>query len=408
MKAYARPAILVLAAITLAASVYALYVHYHLLYDPNYAALCEVSSTVSCQTVFQSSYGSVWGIPIAAGGAIWAGLVLLLAAVGMGSPDRQRADASTGYVFLLSVVGLAAVFYYGYASFVVLQSQCLVCMTMYAAIIGIFLISSGSTSMPISSLPGRLARDARAMVMSPLGAALAIAWLVGSVSLVAFFPREGPQANGAAATADGAAPAPLAVEELTADQLTEWHNWLDRQPRVPDVAPSGDVKVLLVKFNDYQCPSCRQTWVAYRDLIAKWEAEQPGAFAFETRDFPLEPECGVGGMHPGACEAAVAARLAKERGRGKEMETWLYQNQAELTRSRIKEAAESIAGVTDYDDRYDALLAEIRKDAELGERLGVSGTPTFFLNGVRMGSGVRVSYLDAAIAHELRKAQGAS
>jgi uncharacterized membrane protein/protein-disulfide isomerase len=407
MKAYARPAILALAAMTLGASLYALYVHYQLLHDPNYAALCEVSSTVSCQTVFQSSYGTAWGIPIAAGGAIWAGLVLLLAAVGMGSSDRQRADASTGYVFLLSVVGLAAVFYYGYASFFVLGTQCLVCITMYAAIIGIFLISSSSTSMPLSSLPGRLARDVRAMVMSPAGAALAIAWLVGSVSLVAFFPREGTQTNGAAATT-GAAQAPLAADELTPDQLAEWRDWLDRQPRVSDVAPSGEVKVLLVKFHDYQCPSCRQTWAAYRDLIAKWEAAEPVAFVFETRDFPLEPECGAGGMHPGACEAAVAARLAKEQGRGKEMEAWLYQNQAELSRARIKQELESIAGVTNYDARYDAVLAEVRKDAELGERLGVSGTPTFFLNGVRMGSGVRVSYLDAAIAHELQKAQGAT
>jgi uncharacterized membrane protein/protein-disulfide isomerase len=407
MKAYARPAILALAAMTLGASLYALYVHYQLLHDPNYAALCEVSSTVSCQTVFQSSYGTAWGIPIAAGGAIWAGLVLLLAAVGMGSSDRQRADASTGYVFLLSVVGLAAVFYYGYASFFVLGTQCLVCITMYAAIIGIFLISSSSTSMPLSSLPGRLARDVRAMVMSPAGAALAIAWLVGSVSLVAFFPREGTQTNGAAATT-GAAQAPLAADELTPDQLAEWRDWLDRQPRVSDVAPSGVVKVLLVKFNAYPCPSCRQPWAAYRDLIAKWEAAEPVAFVFETRDFPLEPECGAGGMHPGACEAAVAARLAKEQGRGKEMEAWLYQNQAELSRARIKQELESIAGVTNYDARYDAVLAEVRKDAELGERLGVSGTPTFFLNGVRMGSGVRVSYLDAAIAHELQKAQGAT
>jgi protein-disulfide isomerase len=224
---------------------------------------------------------------------------------------------------------------------------------------------------------------------------------------VAFFPREGTQTNGAAATT-GAAQAPLAADELTPDQLAEWRDWLDRQPRVSDVAPSGEVKVLLVKFNDYQCPSCRQTWAAYRDLIAKWEAAEPVAFVFETRDFPLEPECGAGGMHPGACEAAVAARLAKEQGRGKEMEAWLYQNQAELSRARIKQELESIAGVTNYDARYDAVLAEVRKDAELGERLGVSGTPTFFLNGVRMGSGVRVSYLDAAIAHELQKAQGAT
>jgi protein-disulfide isomerase len=166
------------------------------------------------------------------------------------------------------------------------------------------------------------------------------------------------------------------------------------------------VKVLLVKFNDYQCPSCRMTWLAYRDLIANWQAEHPEAFAFETRDFPLEAECGGGGMHSGACEAAVAARLARDAGRGPEMEAWLYEHQAELSRARIADAAREVAGVEDFEERYASVVAEVRKDAQLGEQLGVSGTPTFYLNGIKMGSGVRVAYLDAAIAYELQKAQG--
>ena len=52
--------------------------------------------------------------------------------------------------------------------------------------------------------------------------------------------------------------------------------WLDKQPRVPEMLPTGNVKVVLIKFNDYQCPSCRMTWQLYRDVIAKWEAERPG------------------------------------------------------------------------------------------------------------------------------------
>jgi hypothetical protein len=48
MKKYARPLIVLLAAVALAASVASLYVHYRLLTDPSYTSFCDVSETVSC------------------------------------------------------------------------------------------------------------------------------------------------------------------------------------------------------------------------------------------------------------------------------------------------------------------------------------------------------------------------
>jgi uncharacterized membrane protein len=90
MASRTRIAILAFAALGLAASAYALYVHYQLISDPAYAPLCNVGETVSCTQVFQSAYGSVFGIPVAAGGAIWSALVLLLAALGLDLPNRER------------------------------------------------------------------------------------------------------------------------------------------------------------------------------------------------------------------------------------------------------------------------------------------------------------------------------
>jgi protein-disulfide isomerase len=295
-------------------------------------------------------------------------------------------------------VGLAAVFYLGYASFFVLKKLCPICTAIYISVIGIFLASSSASAQSLASLPGRLMRDLRTVFMQPVAATLAVLWLVGSVSLIAFFPRETPPA-----AQQSAATAPVAEEAIDPGELANWHAWLDQAPRVPEMAPSGDVKVLLIKFNDYQCPSCRLTWTAYADVIASMEAKYPGRFVFETRDFPLEAECGSGGGHGGACESAVAARLAKEKGKGREMETWLYTHQPELTRDRIKDAVREVAGVEDFDARYPEVMAKVREDAQLGTRLGVNGTPTFFLNGIRMSSSPRASYLAAAIEHLMEK-----
>ena len=86
------------------------------------------------------------------------------------------------------------------------------------------------------------------------------------------------------------------------------------------------------------------------------------------------------------------------------METWLYTHQSELTRDRVKEAVKDVAGVEDFDARYPEVLAKVREDAQLGTKLGITGTPTFFLNGIRMSSSPRAAYLAAAIEHEMQKA----
>src|SRR5918995_3712307 len=111
MTRLARPLILTLAALALAASAASLYVHYQLLRDPSYTSLCDVSETVSCEAVYQSAYGSVYGVPVAAGGAIWAGLVLLLAA-GMGKPSSPRYLSIARDIFVLAPIRPAAGLYF--------------------------------------------------------------------------------------------------------------------------------------------------------------------------------------------------------------------------------------------------------------------------------------------------------
>ena len=124
MKTHARTLIVVFAALALAASVASLYVHYQLLADPLYTSFCDISETVSCEAVMTSQYGSVYGVPVAAGGAAWSGLVLLLGVVGMRSPRSEEAGRVAGYIFVLATVGLAGVLYLGYASF----SSCARCV----------------------------------------------------------------------------------------------------------------------------------------------------------------------------------------------------------------------------------------------------------------------------------------
>jgi uncharacterized membrane protein len=246
MTSRIRTALIVLTALGLIASTWALYVHFRLQSDPTYVSVCEVNETVSCQQVLTSQYGRVLGVPVAAGGAIWSLLVLLLAAFGLKEPKSETASRVAGYIFLLSTVGLASVFYFGYVSFFVLKAACPLCMTMYASVIGTFLLSAGAAG-PIAALPSRFGQDLGSLVRNPLAATLAFVWLAASAGLVFGFPKP-PEATPSSSASN--APSPVPAETLTAEQRTEWEAWLDAQPRKAEVLPTGSTKILLLKFND--------------------------------------------------------------------------------------------------------------------------------------------------------------
>lgn len=396
MNKYARPVILILALAALGASIAALYVHYRIIKDPTYSSFCDISETVSCEAVLESSYATVRGVPVAAGGVVWSALVLLIAGLGMRRENADGYAASAGYIFVLATIALSAVLYLGYASFFVIGKACPLCMTMYVAVIGIFLLSGG-ISMTLSALPSRFGRDLRAITTSPALAVVALLFIAGSVSLVAFFPRAEEQT----ATTVGSEVYTPPTETIDPDQLAEFNKWVDSQPHVNVPVPANGAQVMIVEFLDYQCPSCRQAYMEYKGIVAKYQNNPKVRFV--TMDFPLDSECNTAGIHPAACEAAAAVRMAKARGKGAEMQEYFFSNQEKMTPTWVKDSARRVANVADFDAEYSKVLDQVKADAALGRQLDVQGTPTFFVNGIKVNA-LRPVFFEALIEHELKKA----
>jgi uncharacterized membrane protein/protein-disulfide isomerase len=383
---------LVCALAGLAASGAAAYVHYHLLRDPKYLSFCDISATVSCTQVYSSRYGTLGGIPVALFGAIWFAFATLLAAAGLAARPSVR-EGVPGYLFAGSTLALSMVLYLGYASFVLLKMVCILCVITYAAVIGLFLVSGAATSVPMISLPRRVSQDLKILFSSPLAIALAVLFLGGAASTLAFFPRE---------SAPGAAP----IAASSQDQRSDFERWYTAQPRVSLVIPSEGAKVLVVKFNDYQCPPCRQSYMEYKSVFAKYESSQPGAVRLVLKDFPLDSKCNSNvttSLHPAACDAAVAVRLAREHDRGVALEEWLFANQPTLTPQTVRQAAREVGQVANFDQRYEMTLEQTKADIAYGRQLGVRSTPTFFINGVKVEGALPAQYFDQAIAFELAR-----
>jgi uncharacterized membrane protein/protein-disulfide isomerase len=389
---------LVCALVGFAASAAAAYVHYRLLYDPTYHSFCDVNARISCTQVYMSRYSTYRGVPVAIFGALWFVAATLLSFGGLRARDTVR-ESIPGYLFVLSTLALAVILYLGYASLFILKTVCIFCMITYAAVIGLFLVSGAATSFPMTTLPRRAARDARVLISSPLAIALAILFLAGAATTLAFFPREGVMA----ASGEAAVPAPLSQ-----DRQSEFERYFTSQPRVPLMVPNEGAKVLIVKFNDFQCPACGQSYLAYKPILAKYDAERPGAVKMVLKDYPLNPNCNpniTAMIHPAACDAAVAVRLAAQHNKAEALEEYLYTHQPQMTPPMVRQAAHDVGQVNDFDEKYQSMLALVKGETGLGKQLNVGSTPTFFINGVKLDGMMAPQYFQQAIEYELAHAK---
>lgn len=424
----------------LGVSGYASFVHYKLLTDPTYISPCDINTVFNCSQVYLSPYGSVRGVPVAVGGVIWFALVSLLAWLGpvaatsapapmrVAAPGRGRQPETTeprpgaaetidGYLFALATIGLAAILYLGFASYR-LHHICVLCAATYVCVLGIFITTALTTTARVAVLPLRLLEDLRHMTAKPFASVVTVLFLAGAASVVAFFPKEGAIAK--AAQTPGA--------PLSNDAESQFRAAWAAQPRKDLGIPSDGAKVVVVKFNDWLCPSCKFFHQAYKPTLDRYATEQPGAIKYVVKDWLWNSRCNpftqsISG-HEGACEAAASVRMARDRGKANEMIDWLFENQQRLVQLgigsadpksasnpasiAIKEQAIKMLGLTDatFDHEYNLKLADIRRDESDGMAVGVTGTPTYFVNGVRAeanGGALPVQYFEMALKIELEK-----
>jgi len=394
------------------------YVSYRLAANSSFISPCDVNATVSCTEAYQSAYAHIRGLPVSLIGVCWfaAALLLQITARTVGVPQQENVP---GYLFVFSVPALAFALYLAYAAFFILHTVCLLCLAADLCIIGIFILSGVATEFSMTSFPGRMARDLKMLLAKPAALVVLLLFVAGAASAFAFFPRDmsaaasgaasaasAPEAN-SGASASGQTPATSATPATAPEspEVLQLEHYLDTAPRAM-LPVEVSAPVVIVKFNDYQCPPCRQTYELYKPLHEKWDREAPGKVKWVTKNFPLEPECNPTlqrQVHQFACEAAAAVIMAKQHNKGEALEDWIFANQPTLTLEGLKQAVRDIGGVQDYDARYPKVLNDIKTDTQLGGLLGVNSTPTFFMNGVKIPPQTP-EIMDALIAYELKKA----
>ena len=395
MSALARKLLIAFALLGLIASSAATYVHYHLVRNPDYSSFCDINATVSCKAAYLSRYGSIAGVPVAVGGILFFTWVLMLL---WGSRGKSRIeDSAPAYIFAGSTLALAVVLYLAYASFFILKEVCPLCVATYVAVIGVFVISGGASSVPMSKLPTRAMRDIRVLVTTPAALLLALLFVGGAAWGTSAFPS--PEVR----------PAAVQTPVLTANEATEFERWWAVQPTVANFPFTSDgAKVLIVEFADFQCPQCRVQYFALKPVLEKY-AQRPSDVKVVLKQYPLNSDCNPNltvQMHVASCDAAAAVVMARAKGTFEKLQDWLFLHQLELSPATVRSAAADVGGISDFSAGYAKAIVEVKADVAAGNSLGVTSTPTFFINGKRIpGGGLPPQYFEAAIELELKKAK---
>lgn len=149
-----------------------------------------------------------------------------------------------------------------------------------------------------------------------------------------------------------------------------------------------NAKVKIVEYSDFQCPFCRRF---YTQTLAQLDKEyiSTGKAVFYYKDFPLDS------IHEGARPYALATRCAGEQGKAIEMHNKVFDEQekqgqgtiAYVGDSTIKQWAKDIGlDSTKFNSCFDSkkYTSQIDADFQEGVSYGVSGTPTFFINGQQL------------------------
>jgi protein-disulfide isomerase len=157
----------------------------------------------------------------------------------------------------------------------------------------------------------------------------------------------------------------------------------------------AEAPVTIVEFSDFHCPYCKQVLTTLTQILSRYGDKVKLVF----RDFPLDG-------HPVARRAAEAARCAKDQDKFWEYHDLLFANAPKASPEQLKEFAKQVGlDVSSFERCLSSgtHAAAVQRDVDEGLRLGVTGTPGFFVNGRLLSGAQPLEQFVRAIEEELKR-----
>jgi protein-disulfide isomerase len=162
-------------------------------------------------------------------------------------------------------------------------------------------------------------------------------------------------------------------------------------------APSrgpANARIVLVEFSDFECPYCAKAATKVDEILKAF----PNDARLVYKQYPIA-------THPNAAMAAAASLAAHAQNKFWPMHDQLFANNRKLSADKIAEIAKSLGldmARFESDLKSGKIKSAVDKDVNDGDRVTISGTPTFFINGKRYNGALEMAMLKPILEAELK------
>ena len=342
-------------------SIYLAVSHYRNYTDIGYQSFCAISQAFNCDTVSQSPYSILFGVPLAVWGVMGYGFFLFLLGFAWHPAAEKKRVWTLLMVVALGFSGYSV--YLAYISAYKIQSHCIMCILSYAVSFALFfyamLIRNRFGS---ESFFQALASDIRYLLRFPwqsISGLFVFAFI--SLAMVAAFPAYWHMKT------------PEIGQNITTGVTENGHPWIGAE----------NPRLTIVEFSDYRCFQCKKMHYYLRRIV---EAN-PDQIRLVHRHFPLdhivnpvvkEP------YHQGAAKLAIISLFALDKGKFWEVNDFLFDLPRGQTTIKLLDLARKMnldTGEIAYALQDRQLWEKLQKDILEALKYELTGTPGFVIDG---------------------------
>ena len=340
--------------------------HYRVYTDIGYESFCAISRSLNCDTVSQSPYSILIGVPVPVWGIIgFTFFLILLVFAWHPKAEKKRmwtllsglSLLFTGYSIVLAII-----------STYMIQSYCIMCILSYAVNLLLlyfsWLIRKRFDCEPIAAA---VKLDVSYLISFPKTIIpIILVFGAGTVMILSFFPPYWKMDT------------PVLTKKMPTGITVDGHPWIG----------STDPELVIVEFSDYRCFQCKKMHYFLRRIIQ----EYPDKIRLVHRHFPMDNTINPivdKPFHNGAAKLAIVSLFALAKDKFWEMNDILFDISRQTEAINIRTLAEQI-GFSYQDIKYvfydTNLLKKLKKDIVAGLKHGLTGTPGFIIdNQVYLG-----------------------
>ena len=359
--------LIILSLLGLAVSAYLSYEHYVVL-QHGFAgkSFCNINSYFNCDLVLSSRYATIGTIPLAGVGLFF--YLYLLGALLHGLVAVEKTPKILALPTLLVLVACIASGVLAYISFYKLGSFCLFCSSLYVINFLLFLGFAAFYRFKLAVFSESIELSQFVKSLLVIGVIFAI-----GLFLLHYQTKRSKQEI-----------APAELEKYLEFFFSQAPIELDTQNR--PYWGNAESKVVLVEFSDFECPFCKLAAFNLKPMLTDYKNKIKLVYLH----YPLDQSCNTHmpkSLHIHACKLSYATQCAAEQGKFWEYHDETFDLQPKFSESSYEEIAKKLGLNL---DNFRACMQSpktaslVASDIEQGQKVGLEGTPSIYLNGRKL------------------------